>query len=152
MNKIDEFRLFQKEDIEWLQTWFEDGEVQKRLEGMMPLHDWYNFVEENENYQVWAALQDGKPVGAVMVEVEEGFTGNIALLVDPFLRSKGYGKAIIKRTVQLSEMSRIKKWFAGIEEDNHACLRCFQSIGYSFESDQPDEDGYYSLIYLPNTK
>lgn len=75
MNKIDEFRLFQKEDIEWLQTWFEDGEVQKRLEGMMPLHDWYDFVEENENYQVWAALQGGKPVGAVMVEVEEDFTG-----------------------------------------------------------------------------
>ncbi|MDI5788030.1 hypothetical protein PO124_04835 [Bacillus licheniformis] len=37
------------------------------------------FAGGNENYRVWAALEDGKPVGVVMVEVEEDLTGNIAL-------------------------------------------------------------------------
>ncbi len=96
MSNIEELRLFRKENIEWLQTWFEDAEVKRRLEGMMPLDEWFNFADGNENYRVWAALEDGKPVGVVMVEVEEDLTGNIALVVDPFLRGEGYGKALIK--------------------------------------------------------
>ncbi|MSN98586.1 GNAT family N-acetyltransferase [Bacillus paralicheniformis] len=151
MSNIEELRLFRKEDIEWLQTWFDDAEVKRRLEGMMPLDEWFNFADGNENYRVWAALKEGKPVGAVMVEVEEDSTGNIALLVDPLLRGGGYGKALIKRTMALPEMNRINKWFAGIEEDNKRCLACFRSVGYSLEHDQPDEDGYYSLIYFPES-
>ncbi|MGG4321346.1 GNAT family N-acetyltransferase [Bacillus sonorensis] len=148
MNNIDEIRSFQKEDLEWLQTWFKDAEVKRRLEGMLPLDDWYKFAQENEKYWVWVALKGRKPVGAVMVEVEEDCTGNIALLVDPFLRGKGYGKAMLKRAMRLPEMGQVKKWFAGIEEDHHICLRCFQSMGYIFENEHPDEDGFYSLIYF----
>lgn len=92
MSNIEELRLFRKEDIEWLQTWFEDAEVKRRVEGMMPLDEWFNFADGNENYRVWAALEDGKPVGVVMVEVEEDLTGNIALVVDPFCAERDMEK------------------------------------------------------------
>ncbi|XBM34447.1 hypothetical protein AAG663_02290 [Bacillus licheniformis] len=48
MSNIEELRLFRKEDIEWLQTWFEDAEVKRRLEGMLPLDEWFNFAGGNE--------------------------------------------------------------------------------------------------------
>ncbi|WP_223146303.1 GNAT family N-acetyltransferase [Pusillimonas sp. ANT_WB101] len=95
MSNTEQLRTFQKKDIEWLHTWFEDAEVKRRLERMMPFDDWFRFADENENYRVWAALKEGKPVGVVMVEIEEDLTGNIALLVDPLLRGRGYGKALI---------------------------------------------------------
>lgn len=115
---------------------------------MLPLNDWFRFANENENYRVWTALKEGKHVGVVMVEIEKKLTANIALLVDPLLRGEGYGKTLIKMTMELPEMSQINKWFAGIEDDNKSCLSCFRSVGYSLEHVQPDYDGYYSLIYL----
>ncbi|MFF5995104.1 GNAT family N-acetyltransferase [Lysinibacillus sp. KU-BSD001] len=94
------------------------------------------------------ALENGQPVGMIMVETENDFIGSVALVVKPSLRKKGYGRLIIEKTMLLPEMSVIKKWFAGIEADNFACIKCFQSIGYKLENTQPDEDGYYSLIHF----
>ncbi|MBK3494060.1 GNAT family N-acetyltransferase [Viridibacillus sp. YIM B01967] len=142
-------RIFNEKDIETIQTWFEDSEVQRRLDGMLPLHEWYGYVKDNIGYRVWMGLgESGQSIGIIMVEQDIDFTGNIAIIVNPILRGKGYGRALIGQVMVLSETQPIKKWFAGIEEDNIACLKCFQSIGYSFEDSKSDEDGYYSLIYF----
>lgn len=144
-------RIFKENDIETLQTWFEDSEVQRRLDGMLPLHEWFKYVKASTGYQVWMGLgESGQSIGIIMVEQDTDFTGNIALIVNPILRGKGYGRALIEQVMVLSETQSIKKWFAGIEEDNIACLKCFQSVGYLFEDSKPDEDGYYSLIYFSN--
>lgn len=144
-------RIFNENDIETLQTWFEDSEVQRRLDGMLPLHEWFKYVKSSTGYQVWMGLgESGQSIGIIMVEQDTDFTGNIALIVNPILRGKGYGRALIEQVMVLSETQSIKKWFAGIEEDNIACLKCFQSVGYLFEDSKPDEDGYYSLIYFSN--
>ncbi|MED4531840.1 GNAT family N-acetyltransferase [Metabacillus fastidiosus] len=148
MQKFIEMCVFENQDIETIETWFEDFEIRRRLEGILPLRKWYEYVKENTEYFVWIALENKQSVGIVMVELEENHTGSIALAVNPFLRNKGYGKVLIERTMALPVLNSVEKWFAGIEEDNIACLKCFQSIGYSFENIQPDEDGYYSLIYL----
>lgn len=148
MMKPIELRVFESKDIETVQLWFKDFEIQRRLEGMLPLNEWYNFIHKNENYYVWLAFENEQPVGMVMVEIEDDFIGSIALVVKPSLRNKGYGRSMIEKTMILPEMSCIKKWYAGIEEDNFACIKCFQSIGYTVENVQPDEDGFYSLIYF----
>ncbi|XBM35733.1 hypothetical protein AAG663_02295 [Bacillus licheniformis] len=46
-----------------------------------------------KNYRVWAALEDGKPVGVVMVEVEEDLTGNIALFSRSVFARRGIWKS-----------------------------------------------------------
>ncbi|HEK9103800.1 TPA: GNAT family N-acetyltransferase [Bacillus pseudomycoides] len=149
MDRINRMRTFQDDDMNIMVSWFEDSEVHKRLGGMLPLQEWYSFAKDNKSYNIWVAEQEGKIIGISMVEIEEG-TGSIALLIDPSLRGKGLGKEIIRKTMLLGEMKDLKKWFAGIEMDNIACLKCFESNGYSYEDIRPDEDGYYSLIYIPD--
>lgn len=148
---ITELRVFRESDIVTIKGWFEDAEVQRRLEGMQPLSEWYNYVASKEDYQVWTALDENKqPIGIVMVEQESNYVGYIALVINPILRGKGYGKALVKKVMSLPSTQSIKKWIANIETDNIACLKCFESVGYSFENSIPDEDGYYLLIYISN--
>lgn len=148
MMKSIDMRIFDSKDIETVQVWFNDFEVQRRLEGITPINEWFNNINNNAHYFVWLAFENEQPVGMVMVEREDDFTGNVALVVKPSLRNKGYGRSIIEKVMSLPETKFVKKWFAGIEEDNLACIKCFQSIGYAFESAHPDEDGYYSLIHI----
>ncbi|MGG2134657.1 GNAT family N-acetyltransferase [Bacillus sp. S2(2024)] len=148
MSKIDKLVCFQKEDIDVMESWFQDAETYQRLGGILPLNDWYKFVKENENYVVWMAKNGNKVVGITMVEVDEDHTGSIAILTNPSLRGRGIGKSLIKSTLLLDEMSHVRKWFAGIEADNKACLKCFQANEFVFENLYPDEDGYYSLVYF----
>ncbi|MNW31156.1 hypothetical protein D3C74_80640 [compost metagenome] len=141
-----ELRPFEEKDIGMIEPWFRDHEVQLRLEGMGPLGKWFHCVKQNSDYYVWLAIENDQTVGMAMVEAESNVIGNVALVVNPSLWSRGYGRAILKKVLFLPEMDFIKKWVAGIEEDNTASLKCFQSEGFSFEGSQTDEDGFYSLI------
>lgn len=145
---IDSLQPLTRRDLTLLQEWFEDAEVHKRLEGMLPLLEWYGHVEQHPGYGVWVAFSNNKAVGIIMIEQEEDNTGSIAIVVDPLARGKGYGKNIISRAMNLPELERIQKWYAGIEADNTACLKCFESAGFTLEHAVPDEDGYYSLWYI----
>ncbi|MCC2252414.1 GNAT family N-acetyltransferase [Virgibacillus sp. AGTR] len=147
MKRSIEMRLFEEEDIKTVQEWFNDHEIQNRLEGMLPLMEWFNNIKENTQYFVWLTLECNQPVGIVMVEIEEDCTGSIALAVKPSLRNKGYGRLFIEKTMLLPDMQSIKRWYAGIEEDNVACLKCFQSVGFTLQHTQPDKHGFYSLIH-----
>ncbi|WP_019639338.1 GNAT family N-acetyltransferase [Paenibacillus fonticola] len=145
---IDNLRPFTERDLAILEEWFEDREVYRRLEGMLPLGEWYGHVEQQLDYSVWAASFEDNVVGVIMIEREEQETGSVALVVRPAFRGLGYGRALIERAMQLPELATIRKWYAGIEADNTACLRCFQSTGFVMESETPDEDGYCSLWHI----
>lgn len=135
----------QKEHLSILQMWFRDSEVQKRMEGMEPLEEWYGHVKENDAYFVWIAFSGEQPVGVAMVEREGENAGSVGLIVNPALRHRGYGKVLLRETMKREEVQGVRRWIAGIEADNHACLRCFESVGYEKVTPVPDEDGFYLL-------
>ncbi len=147
---INRLQRLKEQDLTMLEAWFQDAEVKRRLEGMLPLQGWFSYVQSSLDYFVWAAFSENDPVGVIMIEQEqqeEQSTGSIAIVVNPELRGKGYGRAILTKVMSLPELQHIKRWHAGIEADNAACLKCFQSAGFLFDSMEPDEDGYYSLWY-----
>lgn len=145
---IDSLQPFTEHELPLLQNWFKDTEVQQRLEGMLPLEEWYGHVSQHPGYGVWVAFSQKEAVGIIMIEQEEQNTGSIAIVVNPSVRGKGYGKAVIGKALNLPEMEMINKWYAGIEADNTACLKCFESAGFRPEHAVPDEDGYFSLWYI----
>ncbi|WP_251035104.1 GNAT family N-acetyltransferase [Paenibacillus polymyxa] len=147
---IDNLRPFTERDLAMLEDWFKDAEVHRRLEGMLPLGDWYRHVEQHPGYDVWVAFSEGEAVGVIMIEREGQNTGSIAIVVNPSIRGKGYGRAVVGKAMQLPELGTIYKWYAGIEADNAACLKCFQSAGFVLENEAPDEDGYFSLWHIAN--
>ncbi|WP_246005786.1 GNAT family N-acetyltransferase [Brevibacillus gelatini] len=146
MKMMDRMERLQEEHLAILKTWFQDAEVQKRMEGMEPLEEWYGFVKENDSYFVWIAFMGEQPVGVAMVEIEEGMEGSIGLIVNPSLRHRGYGKTLLREVLEHEELSGVKRWIAGIEEDNVACLRCFEAVGFEKEAPEPDEDGFFLLV------
>ncbi|WP_391370985.1 hypothetical protein [Lysinibacillus sp. KU-BSD001] len=52
MIKPIELRVFESKDMETIQGWFNDFEIQRRLGGMLPLNEWYNYIHNNEHYFV----------------------------------------------------------------------------------------------------
>ncbi|MED4570041.1 GNAT family N-acetyltransferase [Brevibacillus agri] len=146
MKMMDRMEQLQEEHLAILRTWFQDAEVQKRMEGMEPLEEWYGYVKENDSYFVWIAFLGEQPVGVAMVEIEEEHAGSIGLIVNPSLRHRGYGKALLREAMQRQELSGVQKWIAGIEADNVACLRCFEAAGFAKEEPVPDEDGFFLLV------
>ncbi|OMF61591.1 GNAT family N-acetyltransferase [Paenibacillus sp. FSL R5-0766] len=152
MSVIDNMRPFMVRDLAMLEEWFKDAEVHRRLEGMLPLDEWHQHVQQHPGYDVWVAFSQGKAVGVSMIEQEEQNTGSIAIVVDPSVRGRGCGRAVIGKAMQLPKLETIHKWYAGIEADNAACLKCFQSTGFVLENEAPDEDGYFSLWHIANIK
>ena len=139
-----EISTFQEKNIPELKTWFNDTEVKKRLEGLLPLEKWFANVKNNAQYFILLAHSNTQVVGLAIVDIEDS-KGNIAIVTQPDLRNKGVGKQVIKKVMNLPEMHQVKKWYAGIEADHSASLKCFQSVGYILENSEPDEDGYYSV-------
>ncbi|WP_244965740.1 GNAT family N-acetyltransferase [Paenibacillus alvei] len=129
-----------------LEAWFEDSELRERMDGMLPLQEWFDYMTENDMYFAWMAYHGEQPVGAIFVELEDG-TAYIGLMTEPALRSQGIGKAMVREVMALPEMESVKTWVAGIEEDNMPCLACFKSLGYLSKEEEADEDGFYNLVY-----
>jgi L-amino acid N-acyltransferase YncA len=63
------------------------------------------------------------------------------LVVDPARRRQGLGKRIIQAVVAHPQLGEIELVRAGIEPGNQASVRCFTAVGFSVETDEPDEEG-----------
>lgn len=146
MASIERLEVLNHSHLPILEAWFEDSEVHERMDGMLPLQEWFNYMADNDMYYAWMAYRGEQPVGAIFVELEDG-TAYIGLMTEPALRSQGIGKAMVREVMALPEMESIKTWGAGIEEDNKACLACFKSLGYWSVAEEADEDGFYNLVY-----
>jgi GNAT superfamily N-acetyltransferase len=138
----------EQSDLPTLQSWFEDKELSKRLSGMLPLHKYFDYVQDESNYFAWMALEGDTPVGAVFMQIEPGEPQSFAFLVKPELRSCGYGRRILQQLIARPEVSDAKEWKVGIESDNIASQRCLVSVGFVLESSAKDEEGFlqYSRI------
>lgn len=146
MKRIERLEPIHRSHLPILVEWFEDSEVRKRMDGMLPLEEWYDNTSGSENYYAWLTYQGVQPVGAVIVELEDD-TAYIGLMTAPSLRSQGYGKAMVREVMTRPELQSATKWVASIEEDNKPCLACFKSLGYVTEEKEADEDGFFNFVY-----
>ncbi|GED13244.1 GNAT family N-acetyltransferase [Aneurinibacillus migulanus] len=143
---IDGLRPLQETDLLTLEKWFENSEIASRMEGMLPLKEWYNHISKNFLQFIRIAYTQQNPVGIIQVEKEEDI-GYISLIVNPSFWNKGYGKTILCKALEQPEFRSIRKWKASIEEDNISSLKCFKSVGFIEEDANPDEDGFFDLVY-----
>ena len=134
-------------DLVILQSWFEDEELSERLGGMLPLQQYFDYVQSEPNYFAWMTLEGDTPVGAAFMQVESGEPQGFAFLVKPVLRSRGYGRLIVQKLMAQPEASTAKEWKVGIESDNIASQRCLASVGFVPESGVADEEGFLQYIY-----
>ena len=83
--------------------------------------------------------------GPIILETIEALTGAIAFVVDPALRGRGFGRAMIAALWGRPELRRVELFEAGVEPENTASRRCLQAAGFAVSSPRPDFEGmlYY---------
>jgi RimJ/RimL family protein N-acetyltransferase len=72
-------------------------------------------------------------------------TGSIAFVIDPQLRRRGLGRAMIAAVTQQPELQLVELFEAGVEPANTASRRCLEDAGFHVRTDEPDYEGmlYY---------
>ncbi len=69
----------------------------------------------------------------------------ITYVVDPTLRRRGYGQALIQALLDLDELAHLRVFATGVEPDNTASIRCITGAGFRPIDATPDWEGivYY---------
>ena len=72
-------------------------------------------------------------------------TGSIAFVIDPALRGRGLGRAMIATLTVRPELRLVELFEAGVEPQNIASRRCLEAAGFQLRSVEPDFEGmlYY---------
>ena len=85
------------------------------------------------------------PDGPIITEAIEVATGSIAFAVDPAVRRRGVGGAMIAALLARPELAFVELFEAGVETENVACRRCLEAAGFCMRSPEPDYEGmlYY---------
>ena len=134
-------------DISTLQHWFEDRELHQRLSGMLPLPKYLAYVESEPNYFSWLAMEDTTPVGTAFVQISAADEEqSLAFLVNPALRSQGYGQQMLRALLTQPELDSIQCWQVGVEPDNIASQKCLLAVGFRQEGNLPDAEGFLSFV------
>lgn len=87
------------------------------------------------------------PDGPVIANAVEAVTGAFAFVVDPAVRRRGYGRAMINALVGRPDLQCVERFEAGVEPDNTASRRCLRAAGFELRTPRPDFEGmlYYQL-------
>ena len=85
------------------------------------------------------------PDGPIIAETLEVVTGSIAFVIDPTLRGRGVGRAMITALFDEPDLLQVELFEAGVEPKNVASRRCLQAAGFKPASVEPDFEGmlYY---------
>ncbi len=168
-------QAFTRADLRVVDPWFRDPDTRRYLGGaewprrMLELGDGVVGQEFRGAIQTGAyrylARADGCPVGYVdcgtfdrctvyagegpegplITESIEVATGSVAFVVDPRVRRRGLGWAMIGALIRRPELGFVELFEAGVDRDNVASRRCLEAVGFALHAEQPDSEGmlYY---------
>ena len=102
---------------------------------------------DGEMYGRYAAWDGSDWDHPVVSDVVEAPSMGLTLVVDPARRGRGYGTATLRAVLEHPDVSHIRLFFGGVEQDNVASITCLTRAGFHFRSPEPDFEGmlFYSL-------
>jgi RimJ/RimL family protein N-acetyltransferase len=149
-----EFTPLSEDTLAVATPWFEDEQTQRWLGGpgwpALALRLAADPSAEHRGRRVtgrfvWLAHAGQTPIGLVDTELYGNATAGVALVVNPALRGRGFGRRIIQALLARSELEATEVVRAGIEPENAASVRCFTAAGFTAEADTPDDEG---IVYF----
>lgn len=139
---IIHFRELAEDDVPVIRSWHEDPELAGRYGGKAWPEKLWEIMRKDENRKCWLAVHDGLIVGYVDFEIHaDEKCAWIGLAVNPEIRGKGFGKAILKQFLEQPFAREYGEIKAGIEPDNAASVKCFEAAGFKPLADKPDDEG-----------
>lgn len=70
MASIDRFQVMQEPELKILEHWFENEDTRRRMDGMLPLDEWYARVNKDKHDTVIMAYDGQLLTGMVVIEFE----------------------------------------------------------------------------------
>jgi RimJ/RimL family protein N-acetyltransferase len=164
---------FERGQLRQIESWFEDSDTQRWLGGPgwprlvldlvdRPLGEHRGALETGRfGWSAWDRDEligyidcgttdrwttwEGGPSGRGVVGTIPVSSGNLAYVVDPAVRRRGYGTTMIATLLGLPELAHIELFAAGVEPDNVASVRCVRAAGFEPLDPRPDWEGivYY---------
>ena len=141
------FRSLEPGDHQDIKNWASDAEARKWLAGIGS-DEWFRFVERDPSEVVLIAVVKDKAAGVVQGEFASNGSVSIALLLDPSLRGKRYGRMILQAALKQPEFEKASNFAVSIDPKNEASLKCFVSAGFK-KAAEPDADGLIGLTCAP---
>jgi RimJ/RimL family protein N-acetyltransferase len=139
------FQRMNRNDLETFAAWFVDTELSRRMSE--PTEQWFQYVSSGDNNFAWLVYEAERVVGQVSLDTFSHQTGSIGLVVNPKLRSQGFGKRILRSFLVQAATAHLGEIEACIEVDNTASLRCFQGCGFVACPPEPDSNGLIKHVY-----
>jgi spore coat polysaccharide biosynthesis protein SpsF len=92
---------------------------------------WFSKKLKDPNCYMFVALDDGKPVGQMRIDLE-GDGGETNIAIAPEGRGKGYAPIIIREACEavLKERAEVGYLLAHIRPDNTASIKSFEKAGF----------------------
>lgn len=165
---------FERGQLALAEPWFGDPDTQRWLGGPgwpqlvldlagRPLGEYRGAAEAgNYDWLAWAddtavgyigcgtydrlTSWDGAPGGRGVISAIPVPAANISYVVDPALRRRGHGTAMINALMTMPELAHIALFAAGVEPANTASVGCLLKAGFRPLSPEPDWEGiiYYA--------
>jgi RimJ/RimL family protein N-acetyltransferase len=165
-------RPFESEQVRQVESWFDDPDTKRWLGGPgwprlvldlaeRPLGEHRGAIETGRygwtawdrdeligyidcvTTDRWTAWEGGSK-GRGVVATYPVASGNLAYVVDPAVRRRGYGAAMIATLLIHPELAHIELFAAGVEPDNVGSVGCLRAAGFEAWDSQPDWEG---LVY-----
>lgn len=143
------FRPLAESDLAELSRWHQDPELANRYGGS----DWpkkvWEIMRKDSNRQCSIVSRDDEPIGYVDIELHpDEHLMWIGIAVKPELRKQGIGKKILETFLSTPIVQQYREVWAGIEHDNVASRRCFESVGFTAKNSEPDEEGIIDYVLV----
>jgi len=167
-------RPFERRHLPLVEPWFTEPDTRRWLGGPQwprqvldlagrPLGEFRGALETGR--YCWLAWDRGSPVGYIDCGTTDRWTtweggpsgrgvisailvpsGGISYVVDPALRRRGYGTAMITAVTAMPELAHIALFAAGVEPANAASAGCLLKAGFRPLDPEPDWEGiiYYA--------
>ncbi len=126
-------------------SWFRDPELVRRVS--VPTPEWLHYVTTTPGVFAWLIYHAAMPVGQIQLDTMPEHLGSLAYVVNPTLRRRGYGTAMLKALLSRPEAGALKQIDAAVEPDNIVSRRCLEAAGFVLQKGEPDHDGLLHYIY-----
>lgn len=135
------------DDLPILAEWFQDADTCQRLGGILPLDAWYSVVSKNPDYHIWMIRKVDETFGCLILEIIDR-VGHLAIIVNPELRGKGYGRRILVELFEQELAAKLDTIIANIWQGHIASQQCFLAAGFE-PGTTADADGFVSYTIRP---
>lgn len=138
-----DFRSLTESDLPSLRKWFRDRELARRIS--YPTDSWFTYVTSNPQVRCWLAQSHERMLAMMQVDESDDGTGYIDIALNPVLRGRGIGRAVLSAFLR-GPGGSYPALEAYVEPDNAASIATFASCGFLVQL-LPEADGMRRLVH-----